>query len=77
MGIYVAAHVLALGKKPQLSKSHNYPLDVVEISDNNEGGIKYATLEITASYAYGCLKSETGTHQRVKKHLIISSNFCH
>ncbi|WP_143854118.1 PCRF domain-containing protein [Nostoc sp. 'Peltigera membranacea cyanobiont' 210A] len=44
-------------------KSHNYQLDVVEISDGNEGGIKYATLEITASCAYGYLKSETGTHQ--------------
>ncbi|WP_100899179.1 PCRF domain-containing protein [Nostoc flagelliforme] len=44
-------------------KSHNYPLDVVEIYESNEAGIKYATLEITASCAYGYLKSETGTHQ--------------
>ncbi|MEH2325508.1 MAG: PCRF domain-containing protein [Nostoc sp.] len=44
-------------------KSHNYPLDVVEIYEGNETGIKYATLEITASCAYGYLKSETGTHQ--------------
>ncbi|MBD2728683.1 PCRF domain-containing protein [Nostoc sp. FACHB-892] len=44
-------------------KSHNYPLDVVEISEVNEAGIKYATLEITTRYAYGYLKSETGTHQ--------------
>ncbi len=45
------------------AKSHNYQLDVVEISDGNEAGIKYATLEITAHCAYGYLKSETGTHQ--------------
>ncbi|MBD2244011.1 PCRF domain-containing protein [Nostoc sp. FACHB-888] len=45
------------------AKSHNYQLDVVEISDGNEAGIKYATLEITVRYAYGYLKSETGTHQ--------------
>ncbi|MBC1223992.1 PCRF domain-containing protein [Nostoc sp. UCD121] len=45
------------------AKSHNYQLDVVEISDGNEAGIKYATLEITTRYAYGYLKSETGTHQ--------------
>ncbi|MEH2245415.1 PCRF domain-containing protein [Nostoc sp.] len=44
-------------------KSHDYQLDVVEISEGNEGGVKYATLEITASCAYGYLKSETGTHQ--------------
>jgi peptide chain release factor 2 len=44
-------------------KSHNYPLDVVEIYEGNEAGIKYATLEITARSAYGYLKSETGTHQ--------------
>jgi peptide chain release factor 2 len=45
------------------AKSHNYQLDVVEISDGNEAGIKYATLEITTRCAYGYLKSETGTHQ--------------
>ncbi len=44
-------------------KIHNYPLHLVEISEGNEGGVKYATLEITASCAYGYLKSETGTHQ--------------
>ncbi|MCC5657238.1 PCRF domain-containing protein [Nostoc sp. XA010] len=44
-------------------KSHNYPLDIVEISEGNEAGIKYATLEITTRYVYGYLKSETGTHQ--------------
>ncbi len=44
-------------------KSHNYQLHLVEISEGNEAGIKYATLEITTRYAYGYLKSETGTHQ--------------
>jgi peptide chain release factor 2 len=42
-------------------KSHNYQLHLVEISEGNEAGIKYATLEITTRYAYGYLKSETGT----------------
>lgn len=45
------------------AKSHNYQLYLVEISERNEAGIKYATLEITARCAYGYLKSETGTHQ--------------
>ncbi|MCC5622978.1 PCRF domain-containing protein [Nostoc sp. CHAB 5715] len=44
-------------------KSQNYQLHLVEISEENEAGIKYATLEITTRYAYGYLKSETGTHQ--------------
>lgn len=44
-------------------KSHSYQLHLVEISEGNEAGIKYATLEITTRYAYGYLKSETGTHQ--------------
>ncbi|MEH2179456.1 PCRF domain-containing protein [Nostoc sp.] len=44
-------------------KRHNYQLDVVEISEGSESKVKYATLEITASYAYGYLKSETGIHQ--------------
>ena len=44
-------------------KSHNYQLHLVEISQGDEAGIKYATLEITTRYAYGYLKSETGTHQ--------------
>lgn len=44
-------------------KSHNYQLHLVEISQGDEAGIKYATLEISGSCAYGYLKSETGTHQ--------------
>lgn len=45
------------------AKSHNYQFDLVAISEGNRAGINYATLEITASYAYGYLKSETGIHQ--------------
>lgn len=43
--------------------NHNYRPDVVAESDGDIAGIKYAVLEITGHYAYGCLKSEIGTHQ--------------
>ncbi|WP_341530993.1 PCRF domain-containing protein [Nostoc sp. UHCC 0302] len=45
------------------AERHNYLLYVVEESCGDVAGIKSATLEFTGRYAYGYLKSETGTHQ--------------
>ncbi|MCC5599256.1 PCRF domain-containing protein [Nostoc favosum] len=44
-------------------ESHSYKIVLAEESCGDFAGIKYATLEITGRYAYGYLKSETGTHQ--------------
>lgn len=47
------------------ANSQNYRVRLVEESDGDLSGIKSATLEITGLYAYGCLKSEQGTHVKI------------
>ncbi|MEH2213018.1 PCRF domain-containing protein [Nostoc sp.] len=44
-------------------KSNSYKILLVEESCGDLAGIKSASLEIIGRYAYGYLKSETGTHQ--------------
>ncbi|WP_442937450.1 PCRF domain-containing protein [Nostoc sp.] len=44
-------------------ESHSYKILLVEKSCGDLAGIKSASLEIIGRYAYGYLKSETGTHQ--------------
>lgn len=44
-------------------ESHSYKILLVEESCGDLAGIKSASLEIIGRYAYGYLKSETGTHQ--------------
>ncbi|NEO53812.1 MAG: peptide chain release factor 2 [Okeania sp. SIO3B5] len=47
-------------------ESHNYKVQLAEISEGDEAGIKSATLEIIGRYAYGYLKAEKGTHRLVR-----------
>ncbi|NJL85540.1 MAG: peptide chain release factor 2 [Leptolyngbyaceae cyanobacterium SM1_1_3] len=47
-------------------EQHGYKVDLVEISEGEEAGLKSATLELTGRYAYGYLKSEKGTHRLVR-----------
>ena len=47
-------------------ESHGYKVNLAEISEGDEAGIKSATLEITGRYAYGYLQSEKGTHRLVR-----------
>lgn len=44
----------------------NYPVKVLEISPGQEAGIKQVTLLISAPYAYGQLKKESGVHRLVR-----------
>lgn len=39
---------------------------VLDYQENEEAGIKDATLEVTGAYAYGLLKSEAGVHRLVR-----------
>lgn len=48
------------------AEAHNYKVTLAEESEGDEAGIKSATLEITGRYAYGYLRSETGTHRLVR-----------
>lgn len=48
------------------AQAHDYKVQLAEISEGGEAGIKSATLEIDGKYAYGYLKSEKGTHRLVR-----------
>jgi peptide chain release factor 2 len=48
------------------AEKQGYTVQIAEISEGDEAGIKSATLEITGAYAYGYLKGEKGTHRLVR-----------
>lgn len=47
-------------------ESHGYKVNLAEISEGDEAGVKSATLEIAGRYAYGYLRTEKGTHRLVR-----------
>ncbi|PSN12872.1 peptide chain release factor 2, partial [filamentous cyanobacterium CCP5] len=48
------------------AESQGYKVQLVEISEGDEAGIKSATLEVEGRYAFGYLKAEKGTHRLVR-----------
>jgi peptide chain release factor 2 len=48
------------------AERHNYPVDVLDTSYAEEAGIKSATFQVKAPYAYGTLSVEQGTHRLVR-----------
>jgi peptide chain release factor 2 len=44
-----------------------FGVEILEQSDGEVAGIKSATLKVTADYAYGTLRTETGIHRLVRK----------
>ncbi len=48
------------------AEKQGYKVQLAEISEGDEAGLKSVTLEISGSYAYGYLKSEKGTHRLVR-----------
>jgi len=48
------------------AEQHKYPVNVMDTSYAEEAGIKSATFEIDAPYAFGNLSVEAGTHRLVR-----------
>jgi len=48
-------------------ESKGFAVEVLEQSDGDVAGIKSATLKVTADYAYGMLRTESGVHRLVRK----------
>jgi peptide chain release factor 2 len=48
------------------AERHSYPVDVLDTSYAEEAGIKSATFQVHAPYAYGTLSVEQGTHRLVR-----------
>ncbi len=48
------------------AEKHGYKVQLAELSEGDEAGIKSVTLEIEGRHAYGYLKVEKGTHRLVR-----------
>lgn len=48
-------------------ESHNYKVELVEISAGDVAGVKSATIHFEGEYAFGMLRTETGVHRLVRK----------
>jgi peptide chain release factor 2 len=50
----------------RFGEKKGYTVNVVEIQENDEGGIKSAMINVIGEFAYGYLKSERGIHRLVR-----------
>ena len=48
------------------AERHGYAVNVLDMSEGEEAGIKGAVVEIKGQYAYGFLRPETGVHRLVR-----------
>ena len=48
------------------AERRGYSVDILDMSEGEEAGIKGAVLEIRGEYAYGFLRAETGVHRLVR-----------
>lgn len=50
----------------QYAKSKNWKTEIVDSTENEEGGLKNATIKIDGYRAYGYLKAEAGVHRLIR-----------
>ncbi len=48
------------------SESHGYKVEILDLLNGDEAGIKSVTLKVIGKYAYGYLKAEKGIHRLVR-----------
>lgn len=48
------------------AESKNWNVDLIDISDGEEAGIKSATIKVSGKYAFGYSKAEKGVHRLVR-----------
>ncbi len=48
------------------SENHGFKIEIIDIQQGEEAGIKSATISVSGSYAYGYLKTEAGIHRLVR-----------
>lgn len=49
------------------AESKGFKTEIIEASNGDVAGIKYATIKFIGEYAYGWLRTETGVHRLVRK----------
>ena len=59
------------------SESHDYKVEIVEVSAGDVAGIKSATVKVSGENAFGYLRTETGVHRLVRKSPFDSGNRRH
>ena len=47
-------------------EAHNYKVEITNLQDGDEAGIKTVTMQVEGEMAYGYLKSENGVHRLVR-----------
>ena len=58
-------------------EARKFKMQIVELSPGDVAGIKSATVQVSGSYAFGWLRSETGVHRLVRKSPFDSGNRRH
>lgn len=59
------------------AESHDFKVEITELSEGEVAGIKSATIHVSGEYAYGWLRTETGVHRLVRKSPFDSGNRRH